>query len=91
MTTHDIVQQLKDEGRREGRQEGRQEGREERLHEATRNNLLAIYRARFGSVPRKVHAAVERTSNVATLAKWVAIFSVRTAAEIAAAVSAKKT
>jgi hypothetical protein len=78
MDTHDIVQQLKDEGRREG------------MQQATQNNLLAIYRARFGSVPRKVRAAVERTGNDATLAKWVEIFSVRTAAEITGVVSAKK-
>ena len=43
MDTQNIVQQLKDEGR----------------HEAMQNVLLAIYRTRFGSVPRKVRAAVE--------------------------------
>jgi hypothetical protein len=44
MDTHDIVQQLKDEGR----------------HEARQKDLMTIYRTRFGSVPRKVRAAVER-------------------------------
>ena len=74
MYTQDIVQQLKDEGRRE----------------ATQNNLLTIYRTRFGSVSRKVRAAIERTHDDATLASWVAIFVTRSAAEIIAAVAAKK-
>jgi flagellar biosynthesis/type III secretory pathway protein FliH len=102
MDTQDIVQQLKDEGRREGqregrregrhegRREGRHEGRREGRHEATQNNLLTIYRTRFGSVPRKVRAAVERTRDDVVLARWIEIFVVRSAAEIAAAVAEKK-
>lgn len=98
MDTQDIVQQLKDEGRREGqregrhegRREGRREGRHEGRHEATQNNLLTIYRTRFGSVPRKVRAAVERTRDDAVLARWIEIFVVRSAAEITAAVAEKK-
>jgi hypothetical protein len=82
MDTQDIVQRLKDEGRDEGRREGR--------HEALQNNLLTIYRTRFGSVPRKVRAAVERTRDDAALARWVEIFVARSAAEIVAAVAAKK-
>lgn len=82
MDTQDIVQRLKDEGRNEGRREGR--------HEAMQNNLLTIYRTRFGSVPRKVRAAVERTHDDAALAKWVEIFAVRSAAEIIAAVAEEK-
>ena len=74
MQTHDIVQQLKDE----------------RRHEARQNDLLTIYRTRFGSVPRKVRAAVERTRDDAALARWVEIFVARSAAEIAAAVAEKK-
>jgi hypothetical protein len=82
MDTQDIVQRLKDEGRDEGRREGR--------HEAMQNNLLTIYRTRFGSVPRKVRAAVERTRDDAALARWVEIFVARSAAEIVAAVAEKK-
>ena len=82
MDTHDIVQQLKDEGRKEGRNEGR--------HEAMQHTLLTIYRTRFGSVPRKVRAAIERTHDDAALARWVELFVVRSAAEIIAVVSEKK-
>jgi hypothetical protein len=82
MDTHDIVQQLKDEGRHEGLREGR--------HEAMQNNLVTIYRTRFGSVPRKVRAAIECTHDDAALASWVEIFVARPAAEIIAAVAAKK-
>jgi hypothetical protein len=74
MDTQDIVQQLKDEGR----------------HEAMQNNLLTIYRTRFGSVPRKVRAAIERTHDDAALARWVKIFVARSAADIIAAVAEKK-
>jgi predicted transposase YdaD len=86
MDTHDIVQRLKDEGRDEGRHEGRREGR----HEARQRDLLTIYRTRFGSVPRKVRAAVERTRDDTALARWIEIFVARSAAEIVAAVAAKK-
>jgi hypothetical protein len=98
MDTQDIVQRLKDEGRREGhregrregRNEGRREGRHEGQYEARQNDLLTIYRARFGSVPQKVRAAVERTRDDAALAKLVEIFAVRSAPEIVAAVAHKK-
>jgi hypothetical protein len=78
METHDIVQQLKDEGRDEGR------------HETMQKVLLTIYRTRFGSVPRKVSAAIERTRDDTALTRWVEIFVARSAAEIAAAVAEKK-
>lgn len=78
MDTQDIVQRLKDEGRHEGR------------HEAMQSNLLTIYRTRFGAVPRKVRAAIERTHDDAALARWVEIFVARSAAEIIAAVAEKK-
>ena len=74
MDTLDIVQQLKDEGR----------------HEAMQNSLLTIYRTRFGSVPRKLRAAVERTRDSAALARWVEIFVARSPAEIVAVVAEKK-
>jgi hypothetical protein len=74
MDTQDIVQRLKDEGR----------------HEAMQNNLLTIYRTRFGSVPRKVRAAIERTHDDSALARWVEIFVARSAAEIIAVVAEKK-
>lgn len=82
MDTQDIVQQLKDAGRLEGRLEGR--------HETMRNNLVTIYRTRFGSVPRKVRAAIEATHDDAALASWVEIFVARPATEILAALAAKK-
>jgi len=53
-------------------------------------DLLTIYRTRFGSVPRKIRAAIERTRDDAALAKWVEIFVTRSAAEIAVAVAKKK-
>lgn len=78
MDTQDIVQRLKDEGRDEGR------------HEARQNDLLAIYRARFGAVPRKVRAAVEHTRDDAELATWIEVFVARSAAEIAAVLTTRR-
>jgi hypothetical protein len=69
---------LKDEGRTEGRREAQQ------------NTLLIIYRTRFGAVPRKVRAAIERTRDEAVLAKWAEIFVARSTAEIVAAVAEKR-
>jgi hypothetical protein len=51
---------------------------------------LAIYRTRFGSVPRKVRAAIERTRDDTALARWVEICVARSAAEIATIVAEKK-
>lgn len=82
MDTQDLVQQLKNEGRHEGQHAGR--------CEATQDSLVTIYRTRFGSVPRKLRAAIERTDDDATLAGWVASFVARSAAEISAAVAAKQ-
>jgi hypothetical protein len=82
MDTQDIVQRLKDEGRNEGRNEGRQE--------AMQTDLLTIYRTRFGAVPRKLRAAIERTGDDAVLSRWIEIFVARSAAEIAAAVTENK-
>ena len=78
MDTHDIVQRLKDEGRQEGQQVARQ------------RDLLTIYRTRFGSVPRKLRAAIEGTRDDAALAKWVELFVTRSADDIAVAVAKKK-
>jgi hypothetical protein len=78
MNGRDIVQQLRDEGRREGHLEGRREA------------LLWVYRARFGAVPRKVRAAIERNNRISSLKKWSAMFAVRSAAQIAPAVAAQK-
>ncbi len=77
IATEGIVEWLKDEGRQEGRQVARQ------------TDLLAIYRTRFVSEPRKIRAAIERTRDDAALTKWVEIFVTRSAAEIAAAVTKK--
>ncbi len=81
MDSYDIVQRWKDEGRREGRDEGWLEGR--------REGLLIIYRTRFGAVPRKVRAAVERTRDDAVLARWIKFFVTQSEPEIVAAVAAK--
>ena len=84
---HNIVQQWKEEGRCEGWEVGRREGLEEGRREGRQKVLLMIYRARFKSVPRVVRAAVEHTRADTTLAKWLKIFVLRSAAEIAAAVA----
>jgi len=58
--------------------------------EARKRVLLAVYRARFGAVPREVQAAVEVTDDDAAFAKLVELFATKSADEIAAAVGAKK-
>jgi hypothetical protein len=85
MDTQDIVERLKDEGRAEGLAKGIAKGLAKGRHE----DLLTIYRTRFGAVPRKVRAAIERTSDNAVLAKWVELFTARSAEEIAAAVGGR--
>jgi hypothetical protein len=85
MDTRDYVKELKDEGRNEGRNEGLTLG----LTLGQQAALINIYRTRFGAVPRKVRAAVERSHDDTELAKWVELFVARSAAEIAAALGAK--
>ena len=77
MQTADIVQQIRNEGRREGRDEGVQ------------GALLGVYRARFGAVPPALATAVERTHDAAVLTAWVELFATHTADEITAALTSK--
>jgi hypothetical protein len=71
----------RDEGRKEGREEGREEGRGEGFAQA----VLAAYRARFGTPPAELLAAVERAQDHADLERWLALVTTRSMDEVTAA------
>lgn len=70
-----------EEGQRSGRRKGLAAGRAAGMHES----LLATYEARFGQVPAAIRRAVKAAQNPATLLRWQTLFTIGTAADIAAA------
>jgi predicted transposase YdaD len=75
MKESSTYQRILDEGRAEGRaegeqlgwQRGRQEGRQEGQLLALRENVLLVYRERFGEVPGEVEAKVRGVEDVERL------------------------
>ena len=71
MKESSTYQRILDEGRAEGRAEGRQEGLREGRQEgqvlALRENVLLVYRERFGEVPGEVEAKVRGVEDVERL------------------------
>ncbi len=54
--------------------------------ESRKRALLAVYRARFGAVPRDVSAALDDDLTEAKFSKYIEIFAIKSADEIAAAI-----
>lgn len=71
MQTQNVVELLRDEGRREGE----------------KGMLLGLYRTRFGTVPGEVEAAVQRAESEATLMGWLDLFATKSAEEIGASLT----
>lgn len=68
-----------------GREEGVALGREEGREESGKQNLLALYEARFGPVPPEVRAAIDAAHDPATLQRWTVLAGTRSEAEVRAA------
>jgi hypothetical protein len=76
MSTQDVVEvwerQVLERGVQKGRVEGRAEG------------LVAVYEARFGTMPPDLRAVIDATRDEATLRSWYPLLATRSADEIAA-------
>lgn len=81
MSTQDVVEvwerRVREEGVQQGRAKGRAEGRAE--------GLIAVYEARFGTMPSKLQAVILGTRDEETLRGWYSLMATRSAEEIAAA------
>ena len=86
MQTENIVQQMQSEWERKGARKGERKG----LQKGKQETLLAVYRARFGAVPRKVRAAVEHTQDSALLTRWAELFATGSTDAITAALPTTK-
>ena len=84
----ELVLYGQDLGYRRGRRQGLKQGREQGREQGMRRALLATYEARFGVVPSALAAAVEAIRDADALLEWQAVFSTRSAREIAAALRA---
>jgi predicted transposase YdaD len=62
---------LMERGQRKGRSEGRKEGRKEAAVATRQQTLLRQLHRRFGDVPSKLISAVEATTDVDQLDKWL--------------------
>jgi uncharacterized protein (DUF2236 family) len=65
----------------------RGEEREQRA-KSMRKALAKLYRARFGAMPHALEAAIEAMHDAETLDRWLELFDVKSADEIAAALTA---
>jgi predicted transposase YdaD len=78
-----ILEEGRQEGEQLGWQRGRQEGRQEGQVAALRENVLLVYRERFGAVPAEVEAKVQAVEDVGQLrAMLVALLRVQRPEEL---------
>jgi flagellar biosynthesis/type III secretory pathway protein FliH len=82
MDTQDIVEHWRREAIQEGVQQGIQQG--------FARSLIALYEARFGTIPKDVRAVVEGTRDETTLLTWVTLAGTRSANEIVATIRASR-
>ncbi|WP_437513916.1 hypothetical protein [Sorangium sp. So ce1099] len=75
MTTQELVEQLIEQGRKQGMQ-------------AMAQSTIALYEARFGSMPAALRSAVEAMRDLATLQKWILLAGTGKREEVDDALSA---
>jgi hypothetical protein len=81
--------ELYEQWERQVRREGAEQGVKKGLEQGVKKGLVKLYRARFGEMPPAIAAAVEAMHDPGTLDRWLDLFEVKSADEIAAALSAR--
>ncbi|WP_437839319.1 hypothetical protein [Sorangium sp. So ce1153] len=80
MTTQELIEQLIEEGRKQGMAQGIVQG----IAQAT----IALYEARFGSMPPALRSAVEAMRDLPTLQRWILLAGIGKREEVDDALSA---
>ncbi|WP_437513913.1 hypothetical protein [Sorangium sp. So ce1099] len=80
MTTQEIVEQFIEQGRKQGMAQG--------LAEGIAQSTIALYEARFGSMPAALRSAVEAMRDLPTLQKWILLAGTGKREEVDDALSA---
>ncbi|XXY48111.1 hypothetical protein WME91_49745 [Sorangium sp. So ce269] len=80
MTTQELVEQFIEQGRKQGMAQGIAQG----LAQGT----IALYEARFGSMPPALRSAVEAMRDLPTLQKWILLAGTGKREEVDDALSA---
>ncbi|XXT23225.1 hypothetical protein WME94_16960 [Sorangium sp. So ce429] len=80
MTTQELVEQFIEQGRKQGIAQGVAQG----LAQGT----IALYEARFGSMPPALRSAVEAMRDLSTLQKWILLAGTGKREEVDGALSA---
>ena len=74
-------------GLKKGLEKGLEQGLEKGLEKGVKKALVKLYRARFGALPSAIKAALESMHDTETLDRWVGLFALKPAEEIAAALA----
>ena len=77
------------QGLEQGVKQGLDRGVKQGLERGVKKGLARLYRARFGEMPEAIATAVEAMHDPETLERWLDLFEVRSADEIAAALGAE--
>jgi hypothetical protein len=88
MNSMELYEQWERQVRSEARDQGRDQGLERGLEQGVRKMLVSVYRARFGAPPPAITAALDAMHDPETLERWGELFAVKSADEIAAALTA---
>jgi hypothetical protein len=80
---------VRSEGAEQGVKKGLEQGVKKGLEQGVKKGLVRLYRARFGGTPPAITAAIEAMHDPETLDRWLDLFAVKSADEIAAALSAR--
>ena len=81
MSTMELYEQWEKQVERKGLEQGVKKG----LEQGVKKGLVKLYRARFGALPPAITAAIEAMHEPETLERWLDLFEVKSADEIAAA------
>lgn len=87
MNTLELYEQWEQHLKTEALEEGVKKGVKKGLEEGVKKGLVKLYRARFGSIPPAIAAAVDAMHDAETLERWLDLVEVKSADEIAAALT----
>ncbi len=83
--------QVAQKGLEQGVKKGLEKGVKKGLEQGVKKALVELYRARFGALPSPIKAALESVHDTETLDRWVGLFALKSAKEIAAVLAPSAT
>ncbi len=87
MNSMELFEQWERQVKQEGLEKGVKKGVKKGLEKGVKKALVKLYRARFGALPSAIKAALASMHDTETLDRWVGLFALKSAEEIAAALA----